>query len=143
MELPWGMFGENLTTLALLERDVRIGDHVRVGSADVIVTEPRMPCYKLGLKFGRKDIIKRFLASRRTGFYLAAVKEGEIQAGDRIEPIGRNRDRFSVADITEPYAAKTADPDMLRGAVQLEALPQSWRSYFQRRLERARDHHAP
>jgi len=143
MELPWGMFGENLMTLALLEGDVRIRDRFRVGSAEVIVTEPRMPCYKLGLKLGRNDIIKWFLASRRTGFYVPVVKEGDVQAGDPIEPIGQHAARVTVADITELYAAKTADPDMLRTAAPLNALPESWRAYFRRRLERARDRSAP
>src|SRR6266480_681018 len=74
VDLPWGMFGENFTTEGLLEEAVYIGDKFRIGETEVMVTEPRMPCYKLGIKFGRADIIKRFLASRRTGFYFAVVR---------------------------------------------------------------------
>ena len=73
MELPWGMFGENLTTTGLFETEVNIGDKFRVGTAEVMVTQPRMPCYKLGIRFGRVDIIKRFLISERSGFYLSVL----------------------------------------------------------------------
>ena len=84
-DLPWGMFGENFSTAGLLESEINIGDKFHIGSADVMVTEPRMPCYKLGIRFGRTDIIKRFLVSERSGFYLAVLKEGEVGAGDQLE----------------------------------------------------------
>src|SRR5207302_8414371 len=84
MDLPWGMFGENFTTAGLHESELNIGDRFSVGSAAVMVTEPRMPCYKLGLRFGRSDVIKRFLVSERTGFYFAVLQEGEVGAGDTI-----------------------------------------------------------
>ena len=138
VELPWGMFGENLTTRGLLEGDVHIGDRFRVGSAEVMVTEPRLPCYKLGLKFGRDDIIKRFLASRRTGFYLAVTVEGEVGAGDPIEAISRDAHEVTVGDITELYANKLRDRVLLHRAVQVEALPESWRAYFQAGTRRRR-----
>ena len=131
VELPWGMFGENLTTHGLLEDDVNIGDRFRIGSAEVMVTEPRMPCYKLGLKFGRDDIIKRFLASRRTGFYVAVLVEGEVGSDDPIEAISRDSHGVTVRDITDLYANKPRDLALLRRAVRVEALPESWRAYFQ------------
>lgn len=131
VELPWGMFGENLTTRGLLEDGVNIGDRFRVGSAEVMVTEPRMPCYKLGLKFGRDDIIKRFLASRRTGFYVTVIVEGEVGTGDPIEVISRDSHGVTVRDITELYANKRRDGALLGRAVQVEALPESWRAYFE------------
>src|SRR5882724_3873456 len=109
MDLPFGMFGENFTTEGLLEDAVYIGDRFRIGEAEVMVTEPRMPCYKLGLKFGRADIIKRFLASRRTGFYFAVVHEGMVGASDAIELIGREQQEISVADITRLYAFEKDD----------------------------------
>jgi Uncharacterized protein conserved in bacteria len=90
MDLPWGMFGENFTTEGLLENAVYIGDRFRIGETEVMVTEPRMPCYKLGIKFGRADIIKRFLASRRTGFYVAVTREGMVGAGDAVELVGHD-----------------------------------------------------
>jgi len=109
MELTWGMFGENLSTEGLFEDEVAIGDRFRIGTTELTVTGPRMPCYKLGLRFGRDDIIKRFLASGRTGFYFAVALEGEIGAGDPIERIGRGRTDLKVSDITRLYVAEDAD----------------------------------
>src|SRR5256714_13630522 len=100
MDLSWGMFGENFTTEGLLEDAVYIGDRFQIGETEVMVTEPRMPCYKLGIKFGRADIIKRFLASRRTGFYFAVVRGGVVRAREPIGLIGREQQRTSVAAIT-------------------------------------------
>ena len=139
VELPWGMFGENLTTEGLLEGAVAIGDRFRIGSAQVVVTEPRMPCYKLGLKFRRDDVIKRFLASRRTRFYLAVSNEGEVEAGDHMERLSRDPNRVTVADITHLYASKPHDVGLLQRAISVEALPESWRAYFQDWVKKARE----
>ena len=136
MELPYGMFGENFTTEGLLEKEVNIGDRFRVGGAEVVVTEPRVPCYKLGIKFGRADILKRFLVSRRSGFYLAVLREGDVQAGDSIERLGRDENGVSVADIIRLYAFERDDLGTLRRAVRVEALPESWRGYFRHQLAR-------
>jgi MOSC domain-containing protein YiiM len=136
MDLSPGMFGENFTTEGLIEDAVYIGDRFRIGETEVTVTEPRMPCYKLGIKFGRADIIKRFLASRRTGFYFAVMGEGMVGAGDAVELIGREQQEISVADITRLYAFDKDDVKSLRRAIQVEALPQSWKGYFQHRLEK-------
>ena len=136
--LPWGMFGENLTTDGLVEGEAGIGDRFRIGSAEVMVTEPRLPCYKLGLKFGRDDIIKRFLASRRTGFYFAVLRDGEVGAGDAIQRISRDSARVTVADITDLYASKLDNLELLRRVVQVEALPERWRNYFQAGLRKTR-----
>lgn len=100
-ELPWGAFGENFTTEGLLERDVRIGDCFRAGSAELQVTDPRMPCYKLGVRFDRDDMVKRFLASGRSGFYLAVLSEGEVAAGDPIEFTVRSDREVTVADVVD------------------------------------------
>jgi MOSC domain-containing protein YiiM len=134
-ELPWGMFGENFTSAGLLE-NVQIGDRFRVGSAEVIISEPRVPCYKLSLKFGRADMVKRFLASGRTGFYVMVAKEGMVQAGDAIELLSRVNHSVTVADVTRLYASKQADPATLRRAVDLEALSHAWRDFLRRRLAR-------
>jgi len=136
-ELPWGALGENFTTEGLLEDGTGIGDRFRVGSAVVAVTQPRMPCYKLGIKFGRNDIIKRFLASRRTGFYFSVVEEGEVRAGDAVEVLAQEENRVSVADIVQLYVADNPDPELLRRAAGLAALPANWRDYFQQRLPQA------
>jgi MOSC domain-containing protein YiiM len=131
-ELPWGSFGENFTTQGLAEDSLYIGDRFRIGTAEVIVTQPRMPCYKLGVKFGRDDMVKRFLASRRTGFYLRVLREGEVGAGDEIESLGQDENRVTVADITRLYL-REGGRDLLLRAIELQALPESWRAYFQKR----------
>lgn len=136
MDLPWGMFGENFTTTGLLETETNIGDQFRIGTAEVMVTQPRMPCYKLALKFGRSDIIKRFLQSERTGFYLAVLKEGEVRAGDEFEPLGRDAHDVRVSDITRLYTREKHNATLLRRAIEVEALPESWRGYFQHQLEK-------
>ena len=135
MTLPFGMFGENFTTEGMLEDATNIGDRFRIGKAEVMVTEPRMPCYKLGLKFGRTDILKRFLASRFTGFYFAVLKEGLVEAGDEIEPLSRDSNGVTVADITRLYAFEKDDLKTLRRALATEALPEGWRDYFRERIE--------
>jgi len=105
-EWPPGSFGENFTTDGLLEAAVCVGDRFSVGSAEVVVTQPRLPCYKLGMKFQTDDIVKRFLASGRTGFYLAVSREGEVGVGDNIAMIGRDPDGIPVSEITRLYVAK-------------------------------------
>jgi MOSC domain-containing protein YiiM len=133
-ELPWGAFGENLTTEGLLETDVRIGDRLRIGSAEFLVTQPRMPCFKLGIRFGRDDMVKRFLRSGHSGFYLSVLREGQLAAGDAIEPGGRDDQGVTVADIASLYARDMDNQDLLRRAVAVPALPESWKQYFRERL---------
>jgi MOSC domain-containing protein YiiM len=134
--LPWGMFGENFTTAGLSESELNIGDKFSVGSAVVMVTEPRMPCYKLGIKFGSPDIVKRFLASERTGLYFAVLQEGEVGAGDHIQLIEKSKDDLTVSDITRLYTREKRNVSLLRRAIEVEPLPESWRGYFQNRLEK-------
>ena len=132
-DLPPGMFGENLTTEGLLE-DVRIGDRFRIGSAEFVVTQPRMPCYKLGIRFGRPDILKRFLQSGRTGFYFSVAREGEVGPGDSIEPIARASDGLTVTDVVRLYTVDAENQELLRRATESSALPENWRDYFRKRL---------
>jgi MOSC domain-containing protein YiiM len=136
MELPWGMFGENLTLEGLLDETVNIGDRFRAGSAQVMVTQPRMPCYKLGIKFGRDDILKRFLDSGLTGFYFRVLEEGEVAAGDPITLVERDQSRVKVSDITRLYARDKYNLEALQRAVALESLAEGWRDYFHRRIVR-------
>jgi MOSC domain-containing protein YiiM len=136
MDLPYGMFGENLTTEGLTEAALNVGDRFRVGEAELMVTEPRLPCYKLGIKFGRTDILRRFLQSRRTGSYFAVLKEGLVKAGDEIELLKRDPNNITIADITRLYAFEKDDRDMLRRSAKLEGLSESWREYFQKQLRK-------
>jgi MOSC domain-containing protein YiiM len=138
-ELPIGIFGENFTTDGLLEDSVHLGDQFSIGSAEVMVTQPRLPCYKLGVRFQSDDMVKKFLASGRTGFYLAATREGEVGGGDEIRVIGRDPNAVPVSEITRLYIAKRyAEEDVtsLRRALRVAALPESWKEYFRERLEK-------
>jgi MOSC domain-containing protein YiiM len=130
-ELPLGTFGENFTITGLREEEVNIGDRFRIGNVTLMVTQPRLPCYKLGIRFGRPDMVKQFLASRRTGFYFRVLQEGEVGAGDTLELLSRDDNNITVADITQLYVRKEDNPDLRQRAAQLEALPKSWRDYFQ------------
>jgi len=134
MDLPWAVFGENLTTEGLLEADVRIGDRFRIGSAEFVVTQPRRPCYKLGIRFGRPDIVKRFLQSGRSGFYFAVTAEGEVGAGDSIERIARADEGLTVTDVVNLYTVDAENQELLRRATESAILPESWKDYFRKRL---------
>jgi MOSC domain-containing protein YiiM len=129
MKLPWGMFGENFTTEGLLEDKVNIGDVFRVGSSEVVATQPRMPCYKLGVKFGRMDIIRQFMNSKRTGIYFRVLKEGEVGSGDAIELISREENNVTVKDIVQLVTGES-DIATLRRAIHIEALAEGWRQEF-------------
>ena len=134
MDLPWGVFGENLTTEGLFETEVHIGDKFRIGAAEVMVTQPRMPCYKLGIRFNRTDILKRFLKSERSGFYLSVLREGEVGVGDEFQLIKKNDSGVRVVDVTRLYSSDRENVELMRRAIATDALPESWREYFQQRL---------
>jgi MOSC domain-containing protein YiiM len=133
-DLSWGAFGENLTTEGLLEDVLYIGDRLRVGSVLLMVTQPRMPCYKITIRFDRDDMIKRFIASNTSGFYFSVVEEGEVKAGSPIEIVHRDPARVSVADINHLYYGTSRSAELLNRAVHLEALPASWRDYLRERV---------
>jgi len=134
-DLGWGAFGENLTTKGLTEDRVAIGDRIRCGSVAFEVTQPRLPCFKLGIRFGRADIIKSFMQSGRCGFYLAVIHMGELGEGDNIELIPSDDDRVTVAEIFSLFQPNGADPELLRRASRLPAMPETWRERFRARLE--------
>ncbi len=144
--LPYGAFGENFTVDGLVrvreglaEDSIHVGDRFSVGSAEVVVTQPRVPCYKLGIRFGSDDMVKRFLRSRRTGFYLAVTREGEVEAGDDLTLLSHDPDSIPVSEISRLYVAKEyslEDVRQVRRAIAAEALPDSWRTYFREKLAR-------
>src|SRR5260370_6183349 len=154
-ELPMGMFGENFTIdgggpglpggQALaggqgLEESVHLGDRFSDGTAEVVVRQPRLPCYKLGVRFGSDDMVKRFLASGRTGFYVAVLREGEVGAGDEMKLMAREPNAVAVSEITRLYVAKRfgeAEIRAVRWALRVEELPESWKEYFRERLGEA------
>ena len=135
MDLPWGMFGENLTTEGLREEDAYIGDQFRIGeTARVKVTQPRIPCYKLGIRFGRTDIIKRFLASGRSGIYFSVLEEGLINAGDTIARIHEDERRLSIAEVNRAYVRTRENIALVRRIVSLEILPRGLHDDFAEQL---------
>ena len=136
VDFGWGHFGENFTVEGMDEDSICIGDEFSVGSARVVVTEPRMLCFKLGVRFGRADMPKRFLKSQRTGFYFGVVEEGEVQAGDALELLSKHPDALSVADVTSLYTTERGNVALLKKAIAATALPESWSGYFEPQLER-------
>ena len=135
MDLQYGMFGENFTTEGLNEDDAHIGDRFRIGGAVVMVTQPREPCFKLAAKFGRDDIIKKFLESGRSGFYLAVVEEGLVEAGQTIERIYRDENGVTVADMNRLYFHGASDVALVRRALRVEALPAGYHDYLLQELQ--------
>jgi MOSC domain-containing protein YiiM len=127
VDLPWGAVGENLTTSGLLETDVCLGDRFTIGTAEVVVTQPRLPCFKLNLKFDRDDMIKRFLAGRRTGFYFRVLREGEVGSGDEIQFVHRDENRVSVSDALSLYLHESDSSELRSRALSVEYLSASWR----------------
>ena len=128
--LSYGNFGENLTTEGLSEDDLYIGDQLQVGSATLTVTQPRIPCYKLGIRFQRDDMIKRFMLSGHSGFYFSVTQEGEVSAGSKIEFVNRDSNRVTVADMNRLYVSKLPEPELLERALNVAALPRSWKDWL-------------
>jgi MOSC domain-containing protein YiiM len=134
VELPWGAFGENFTSKGILEDQIKIGDRMRVGSAEFMVTQPRIPCFKLGIRFNRRDMVKRFLESKRSGLYLAVIREGEVANGDAIEFIEKQETGVTITDIVNLYTVDSRNQELLHRATESPALPQTWKDYFRKRL---------
>jgi MOSC domain-containing protein YiiM len=132
--LPWGAFGENLTIEGLLETAVRVGDVLRIGTTELVVTQPRMPCFKLNVRFQRPDMVKRFMRNGRTGFYLAVAKEGHVAAGDPLDLVPTDDHAISVAEVVTLYTADADSRQLLQRVVRTAALPQAWRDHFRTRI---------
>ena len=141
MDLVWGMFGENFTTKGLLEDAVNVGDQFQIGSAKLVATQPRMPCYKLGVRFGRMDIIRKFMTSGRPGIYFKVLKEGEIKTGDKIKFIKRDKNNVTVKDIVTLYINRNNldNIETMRRATKIRDLPEGWRYEFQQKIEQLKN----
>jgi MOSC domain-containing protein YiiM len=138
MSLPWGMFGENFTTQGMFEETVNVGDQFQVGTAKVVATQPRMPCYKLGVKFGRMDIIKKFLASGLTGVYFKVMNEGDLEQGDEIKLIKKDENNVTITDIVRLYTVNKDDLQTMERAIKVKDLPNGWKFHFIEQLKLAR-----
>ena len=132
-ELAWGAFGENLTTAGLMEEDLVVGERFRVGSAILQVAQPRMPCFKLALRFGRSDMVKLFWASGRSGTYFSVVQEGEISAGDEMVKVQQELDGVTIADVVRLYSGATWESELRERALR-SPLRGSWKQGIRERL---------
>jgi MOSC domain-containing protein YiiM len=135
VSFSWGAFGENLTTDGLSEDTLCIGDLLRAGSAILQATQPRMPCYKLELKFNRDDMIKRFLVSGRSGFYLSVIEPGDVGPGSGVEILDRDPDSVTISDIVRLYLGQARDPELLQRATNVTSLPENWKTQLRLRAQ--------
>lgn len=141
IEMDFGMFGENLTTQGLDEGSVNIGDIYTIGSSQLVVTQPRMPCYKLGIRFGKMDVIEKFLNSLRSGIYFRVVKEGELKEGDEIKLLSRDNNNVSINDIVKLYKKKKynhSELKLLERTLELRFLPENWKRHFEQKIYEAK-----
>jgi len=136
VNLPWGMFGENFTTSGLAEDELHVGDRFQIGSAIVMVRQPRMPCYKLAAKFRRDDMLERFLVSGRSGFYFSVEQEGSVAVDDEFQLLKRNDPGITIAEMNRIIARDRYNQDLLHKAIATAPLPEHWREYFSERLDR-------
>ena len=137
-DFPWGMFGENFTTEGLFEGDLHIGDRLQVGTAILMVRQPRLPCFKLAAKFRRDDILERFLESGLSGFYFSVEKEGIVTVGDSIAFLSRDRKGITIAETNRVYAHDRYNRELLEKAIATPALPEEFRDYYAQRLAASR-----
>ncbi len=136
--LKMGNFGENLTVEGLLETDIHIGDELEIGSARFAITQPRLPCYKLQVRFNRPEMTKIFWNSRRFGFYLKVLREGSLASGAPVNIAQRDPNAVTVADLIALYTGDRPDIDVLRRVIKVDALPEAWRMDLQQHAERYR-----
>jgi MOSC domain-containing protein YiiM len=133
-ELSPGNFGENLTTRGLLEDAVHIGDEFRVGTARLVVTQPRLPCFKLGIRFGEPGMVRSFLEAGKPGIYFAVLEEGEVGPGDSIERLVEDASRITVTDMLRLVLDRDAAPAALRRLLGVPSLAADWRKTLEERL---------
>ena len=135
MHLPWGMFGENFTTEGLAEGNLHIGDRLQIGTAIVMARQPRIPCYKLAAKFGRDDILDRFLFSGRSGVYFSVEQEGRVEAGDSFQFLSQDQQGVTIEEMNRLLVRDRNNRSLLEKALTTRALPESWHERFLQRLE--------
>jgi len=131
LKMGWGMFGENFTTEGLLEDQANIGEEYQIGSATFTVTQPRMPCFKLAIKFESGDIIKKMFASAKCGIYFKVLEEGEVGAGDEIKLVRKDEHNVTIQDIMKTYGKEHEHKELLERALKINALPVGWKEHYQ------------
>ena len=133
-DFPIGAFGENLTVEGLDEQELRIGDEFQAGECELQVTQPRMPCFKLGIRFGDSKMAKYFLQRKQPGVYFSVIKEGIISTDDAFTLVKKSDSKLTVTDIVRLYAFDKIDQEGFQLAANDPYLPQSWRDYFAEKL---------
>jgi len=128
-------FGENLSVRGLAEEAVQIGDVFRAGNAEIEATEPRLPCYKLGIRFGDPQMVGAFATARRWGIYFRVVKEGELQSGDVLKRIHADAEAIPVEDIARVYVFDREDVATMERLAAHPRLDPAWKEHFVERLE--------
>ncbi|MDF0715463.1 MOSC domain-containing protein [Muricauda sp. 334s03] len=123
LDWNWGMFGENLTIEGLDESKLRIGSTYKLGTALVQITQPREPCYKLGIRFGNQDILKQFIDHGFPGTYIRVLESGKVIVGDTMELVEESKAPLTVQQFYNLLFSRIKDQDVLRMAIQNEALP--------------------
>jgi MOSC domain-containing protein YiiM len=136
-DLTFGQFGENFTVERMVEDNIHIGDVFRIGDALVEVTQPRPPCFKLGIKMGMAGFPKLFLASGRVGFYLRVLEEGEVGAGDVFECVEGDPEQMSVREMSRLLFFEPENLEGAKRALRVTALSPGWRYSFEERLSKA------
>jgi len=135
LTMDWGMFGENFTTEGLLEDQTNIGDEYQIGSAKFAVTQPRMPCYKLAIKFESGDIIKKLFTNAKCGIYFKVLEEGDVGAGDEIKLVRKDENNVTIQDIMKTYGQEHNHKELLERAVKIDALPVGWKDHYRQILQ--------
>ena len=135
-DLHPGSFGENLTVDDLDDAEVCLGDQLEIGTARFQVTQPRLPCFKLGIAIGRPDFVKIFHESGRNGFYLRVIQEGLIKAGDTIRKISNDDpEAVTLAEFVNIYRTRSTTGRILHQLASLSSLPNSWKLWLKEKVK--------
>src|SRR5262249_38954650 len=134
-DLAYGQFGENFTIEGLPDDGVRIGDRYQIGSALFEVTQPRVTCYRIGIRMNEPRMPALLTSSGRPGFYFRVLEEGEVEAGDEIVKVGEADECMTVSEINALLYLPNHERDRLERALRIEALSPGWRSSFEALLQ--------
>ncbi len=134
LEWEYGMFGENITVEGLNEKEIQIGDIFYIGDCRVRVTQPRQPCFKLGLRFGSQTIVKAFSQAPFPGVYVSVIEEGAVKIGDNFSLSERLHDTIGLLDIYELIYTQTPNQEALDFALDFQFLPENVKETLRKRF---------
>jgi len=133
LPLPFGQFGENLTVSGMSDEAVHIGDIFQIGKIVAQISQPRVPCFKLGIKMGDPSFVNVFLTSGRTGFYFRVLEEGEVCPGDKIILLQEDEERLNIQDAMLAIVKGPRQQEIIEKALRIKALSQSWQESLEKR----------